>query len=281
MPTRTTVPEEPTLLEQLFALLRARLLTVVFVVAGTAAVLGYIGALPDFNRTHKLVLYSFVAAAPYGYIAGVKLSGYFVDETWIWVVDLIGDPPDVSGELYRIPFSDFHRLEIQNGEIAQLSPQLYSAKRVDLEEMTADGTWRGTLDDPDLLRSLQAVHEIRNELEAQAQRGFVLETSQMTIVRTAVRETVRHILEVYQEGALPDDGEALQATIDRHLEQFGLEDKLDDLKDRTEAPGVPDDPTESEGPEGGPRGESTNGDLEKDVGFEKSEFEAAEPQEVA
>jgi hypothetical protein len=94
--------------------------------------------------------------------------------------------------------------------------------------MTVVGTWRGTLDDRELARSLQKVRECREQLQQDAQRGFVLETSAFTIVHRAARETSLNVVEMFKSGTLPDQGDSLNEAVDDALEQFDFQDELDD-----------------------------------------------------
>jgi hypothetical protein len=139
--------------------------------------------------------------------------------------------------------------------MTQLSPSLYVAKNVDLEELTCVGTWRGTLDDRELARSLRAVRECRGQLQDDAQRGFVLETSAFTIVRSAARKAALDVTEMFASGTLPDGGASISEAVDSALEDFGfseeIETTIDDLTDEAD---LTEDPPEQ--PQSDP---STNG----------------------
>ncbi|WP_336135555.1 hypothetical protein [Natronomonas amylolytica] len=209
---------------------------------GTLLILGGIAAVawgyfdPSFtvSREAKIVLLSFIGAGvPLGLLSGNYITSILYDPTFIWLIDL--DARRLDGGLYAIPYADFKELTVTDEEgepndvhdITQLTPQLYVGKKVDLQEMTVVGTWRGTLDDRELARSLQKVRECRNQLEEDAKRGFAIETSAFTIVRNAAREATLDVIESFQEGTLPDAGDSLNGAVDDALEDYGLEEELD------------------------------------------------------
>lgn len=215
-----------------------------------AALLLAIGVVTALSVDVKIPRYVQVAllagtvTAPWGYLLAGKVLDVLHDPDHIYLVDL--DARYLEGALYEFPFSDFRRLETRAGEMTQLTPNLYVAKDVDLESGKVTGTWRGTLDDTELARALEAVYQCRGDLQDQAQRGFAIETSATVIVRNAVRSTTRSIMETFKKGTLPDEGDGLEDAIDSELEKFDLGNEVEleeDLEpDPSEAAdAVPDD----------------------------------------
>ncbi|WP_230455283.1 hypothetical protein [Halorubrum sp. BV1] len=179
-----------------------------------------------------------VAVSPIGFMVGQKVTSWLYNPSWIYLMDL--DASVLDGAIYRLPPDEFREMDILDGEefknpsydITQLSPNLYVGKQVDLEDMTVVGTWRGTLDDRELTRALRAVHECRGQLQDDAQRGFILEASAFTVVRRATRNTVESVIDLFEDGSLPDSGDGIGRAIDQELEAFGLDDATgDDLSD--------------------------------------------------
>lgn len=255
-PDRIKAERPPTYWGLLFDLFKARLGTILIAVGLFAGVVVYFQFDLSVPRRVRLAGFTFLFILPLGYIIGNYIKNLLWDPNYVYLVDL--DAADVDGALYQFPFDHFRQLEVLNGELCQLTTHLYTGKEVDLEAGTAVGTWRGTLDDRELLRCLQKVAECRGTLEDDAKRGFVLETSAFMIISQAARESVLHIVRMFQKGSLPDDGAALNAEIDAALEAYGLEDKVEEIAD-TEAGDVEaaaDDPIADVGPapetEGGP-----------------------------
>ncbi|MGZ0746713.1 hypothetical protein [Haloparvum sp. AD34] len=222
---------------QVIDLLKVRFWSIVFVLAIAGAIVSYWELNVSVPRFWKVFLLAAGALTPAGYVLGGKLSSLMIDPNWVYLVDL--DARRLDGAIYRFPFDEFRELTITNEdgneaagyELTQLSPNLFVGKSVDLEELEVVGTWRGTLNDVELARALQAVSECRGDLQDQAQRGFALETSAFTIVHNAVRETTRSIIDTFENGTLPDEGDALENSIDDHLEQFGLDAAVKDVED--------------------------------------------------
>ncbi|MFA9516334.1 hypothetical protein ACERIT_03810 [Halopenitus sp. H-Gu1] len=233
-------PENPTKGELLIDFVKTRLLTILAIACLAGAVAIYTGFDIELPRFWKIVGAATLFLLPYSYIVGAKVVSLLHNPNYIFVVDL--DARHLEGALYQFPYTDFRELEAREGSFTQLTPNLYTAKDVDLEAMEATGTWRGTLDDRELCRALQAVHECRGQLEDDAKRGFAIETSAFTIIRNAVRRTTLHVVETFESGSLPDEGSALHEAVEDQLEQFDLEDNLETLAEDVDV-----SPAEAEG----------------------------------
>ena len=206
-------------------------------VLGVSLIAGFDIAIPRWLRITAIAA---VLTLPLGWMTGSKVVQWLHDPSYVWLVDL--DALVLDGGIYRLPPDDFRELDVLDDDefvnpsydLTQLSPSLYVGKQVDLEDMTVVGTWRGTLDDRELTRALRAVHECRGQLQNDAQRGFILESSAFVVVRRATRNTVRRLVDVFEDGTLPDRGDAIEDAIDAELEDFGLDQQdggIDDLVD--------------------------------------------------
>ncbi|PHQ38023.1 hypothetical protein DJ69_13890 [Halorubrum persicum] len=210
------------------------------VVIGTAATIiamitGFGVSVPRFWYVAGITA---LLVSPLGWMTGSKVVSWLYNPSFVWLIDL--DARVLEGGIYRLPPDDFREMDVLDGDefinasysLTQLSPSLYVGKQVDLEDMTVVGTWRGTLDDRELTRALRAVHECRGQLQEDAQRGFILEASAFTVVRRATRNTVKSVIELFEDGSLPDSGDGIGKAIDKELEEFGLDDPAgDDLAD--------------------------------------------------
>lgn len=215
-----------TLPEAVFEFVRSRFLSIVVVLLLGVSIAAVIGLDLGLPRWAKLSL-----------LTGLLLSplAWMVSD---WVLRLLPDPPGVvlvdidarvmDGAVFWLPVDDFHDMEVLDGELNQVAPELYFGKQVDLDAMTVEGTWRGTLSDRELLRGLQKVEECRGQLEDDARKGFILETQAFTVVRSAVRSTVSTVIETFESGTLPDEGDGLNDAVDRAIEDFDLDERLDD-----------------------------------------------------
>lgn len=207
---------------------------------GVSLIVGFDLTVPRFAKVAAIAA---AAMAPLGLLTGSKVVGWLHNPQWVYLIDL--DARELDGGVYRLPLDDFRELDVLDGDgflnrsydLTQLTPNLYVGKSVDLEAGTVVGTWRGTLDDRELATALRHVSECRGQLQADAQRGFILESSAFVVVRRATRNTVESIIETFEEGALPDAGDGIERAIDAELEDFGLDsgdNDLDDLVDDEE-----------------------------------------------
>ena len=202
---------------------------------------------------------AFIATGiPAGFAVGTKVTSWLHNPREIWLIDL--DARELDGGIYRLSLDEFRALEITDErgnldvdyELTQLTSDLYVGKQLDQEEGTVVGTWRGTLDDVELARSLAAVRRCRGELQDKAQRGFAIETAAPAIVSNALRGEIDSLMETIEAGTLPDEGDAVTDAIEERLEDLGFDDHLAGIvEDFEEAPDPDPEPDlEADEPEG-------------------------------
>jgi len=238
---QTETPQTTTAM--LYEFVRSRFLSIVFVLVALGALLGlvvYDGEIPRWQRLAGLTA---LAISPLGYFVGSQITNLLPDPPGVVLVDI--DAREMDGAVYWFPVETFHDLTVAEGELNQVAPSLYFGQQVNPEELTAVGTWRGTMSDRELLRGLQKVHECRGQLEDDAKKGFVLETQAFTIIRTAVRDATHTIVETFQRGTLPDEGDGINHAIDSALEQFDLDKRIED--DLEDVDGLDDDLLDPDG----------------------------------
>lgn len=227
MSDRLNRERTPTVLELLFDLLKARLWTIAALVLGGGVVAVWLSVDLSVPRWGRLVFFTYLFTLPAGYVVGNYLVQLLWDPRHVFLVDF--DARERDGALFAFPFDDFRGLEVLDGELCQLTPNLYVGKQVDLEAGTAIGTWHGTLDDRELATALQKVKECRDLLEKDAREGFALKTSAFVIIEKAARNTALQVVRTFERGVLPDEGEALSEVVDEALADFDLDDELEDL----------------------------------------------------
>ncbi|TKX61125.1 hypothetical protein EXE48_08750 [Halorubrum sp. ASP1] len=232
-----TEDEQPAHLD-LLDWLRARAPQLVVLSIAAAIVAMVAGFDISISRFWYIAGVTALLVTPLGWMTGSKVVSWLYNPSFVWLIDL--DARVLEGGIYRLPPDDFREMDVLDDDefvnstydLTQLSPNLYVGKQVDLEDMTVVGTWRGTLDDRELTRALRAVHECRGQLQDDAQRGFILESSAFVVVRRATRNTVERIVELFEDGSLPDSGEGIERAVDQELKDFGLDDASDsDLSD--------------------------------------------------
>jgi len=164
-----------------------------------------------------------------------RAADLFDGPGWVWLVDV--DLLDLDGAgIYRWPRPRWKEVEVVDGQLYWSSPSLAFGKNVDLEANTVEGVWPGTLDDRELMIALSKVHELRNVLEQDAQRGFAIETQVFSIVRSATRQAVLSVVQTFEKSTLPDRGESINRAIDDAIEQFDLDRHIRDRDDDLDGP---------------------------------------------
>jgi len=185
----------------------------------------------DVPRTVRIGAIAFIVST---FTIGRWTAGKTLDlidgPGWVWLVDV--DLLDLDGAgIYRWPRPRWKEVEVVDGQLYWSSPSLAFGKNVDLEANTVEGVWPGTLDDRELMIALSKVHELRNVLEDDAQRGFAIETQVFSIVRSATRQAVLSVVQTFEKSTLPDRGESINQAIDDAIEQFDLDRHIRDRDD--------------------------------------------------
>lgn len=218
----------------------------VFLVENRLLVLGGIGLFVfalgsvfglDLPRNLRIIGLAVCLLAPVvGKPFARRIRQMLFDPNIIFIVDVDAREPSAAG-LYSAPSQQFRELEVTEGSLDWVHPGLVFAKNVDLEAGTLEGTWRGTLSDRELLKTLNAVAECRGQLENDAKRGFAIESQAFTVIRSATRSAVNSLVSTFERGTLPDRGEGINAAIDKAIDDFGLDAHLDDLDDENSPSG--------------------------------------------
>jgi len=245
-PNPDASPEQPPAWHILVDFLKTRFWSVVGFVLALVAVLLYLEVDLAIPRYWQIFMLAAVASVgPLGFAVASKVTGWLHNPREILIVDL--DARKLDGAVFRLSRDDFHALEVTDEEgnsdvdydLTQLAPDLYVGKELDQEEKTVVGTWRGTLGDVELARSLAAVRRCRGELQDKAQRGFAIETAAPAIVSNALRGEIDSLMETIEAGTLPDEGDAVTDAIEERLEDLGFDDHLgaivEDFEEGSEA----------------------------------------------
>jgi hypothetical protein len=154
--------------------------------------------------------------------------------SWLWnpfpyfVVDLDADTSYFA--LYKLSEKSFNELEFTDGEPFVLAPKVISVRNYDIEENTAEGTWRGSLDDIELARKLENVEMLKEDLENLAKRGLSYRSKYTKIIYDSVMRIHTAFLvdfetEVFKSGEVVQD--SIRDSIDANLPD--LEPASDDL----------------------------------------------------
>lgn len=261
----------PSKTELLLDFVKARFWSIAIVGGLVVLAFVYFEVDPTVPRWAKLGLLVALFVSPVGYIAGNYITSLLYDPNYVYVLDI--DAARFDGALFCFPYEDFIRLDVVDGELDQVASNLYIGKKVDLEEMTIEGTWRGSMTDRELLTAVTKIWEFRYLLEPDAREGFLIKTTRWAMLRTALVETTAHVVETFEKNTLPDSGDALEAVVDDVLEQWNLDDDVEEeMRELDVDPGnldervqrdLLDDSNDSPKPEAPPQPakQQTNGEL--------------------
>ncbi|WP_435065634.1 hypothetical protein [Halobaculum sp. EA56] len=151
----------------------------------------------------------------------------------ILLVDLDADDRS-GGGAWLVPTSSYRdKWKCIEGSPYWLTPNLIVTQGVDFAEKEFRGTWRGTLSDAELLRAIEAIRTCRDQLEDDARKGRRLDAQGWVIIQRAAHAGVRKVIETFEAGTLPDEGDGLDAAIADALEEVGLERGLSRVDDES------------------------------------------------
>lgn len=223
-------PEDTSWGKLLFVGLLMRFWTVA-TVAGVIVLLGlWFGAFPAVPRWLKVGALASIAVVPIGWAAGVKAGNADHQYHYLLDVELPGNAGE-GGALYELSEADFRELEVLEDELEDWAPFLHVGKGVHIDELVVEeGTWMGALSKRELLTARAKMAELRGDLEDDAKKGFVLEANAFIIIRGATQAAIRRIVETFERGTLPDDGDGLSKRIDDALERFDLDESVDAVR---------------------------------------------------
>lgn len=205
-------------------LVAARWWSIVGTIVAIAGVWIYVGYDVSIPRPVQVGGIAAIALLPWGYVLGGKVKEWIFDPHLVYVVDV--DARFIDAALFEFPYNDFMSLEVTEGHIDQVSPGLAFAKNVDPEELRADGTWRGTLNDRELLTALHMIDVCRGRLEEDAKVGFAFRAIGWSIVRSAVVDTTKVVVDSFQDMSMPDRGEKLNEVVDDALDRYDVEEQF-------------------------------------------------------
>lgn len=201
----------------------SRFWTIISVVSFVVLMGLWVGFLPPLPRFVEVGLVASIAATPFGWIAGVYAAGD-EDPQYHYLIDVevpgnVGD----KGALYELAESDFRELDVRDDSLEDWSPYLHAGKGVHIDQLLVEeGTWAASMTDRELMTARAKLAELRGQLEEDAKKGFVLETNAFIIIRGATQAAVQRIVETFERGTLPDDGDGLNERIDDALDRFDL-----------------------------------------------------------
>lgn len=205
-------------------------LTVVFAIV---VLLGlWANLLPPLPRWAEVGAVASIPGILIGWAAGVKVDSA-TEPQYHYLIDvaLPGEAGD-DGAMYELAEEDFRELEVLEDDLEHWSSHLHVGKGVRIDDLVVEeGTWMGGLSDRELLTARSQLKVLRGQLEEDAKKGFVLENNAFVIIRGATQSAVRQIVETFEKGTLPDDGNGISKRVEDALEDFDLGSKLKDRED--------------------------------------------------
>lgn len=211
-----------------------------FAFAGATAFVAYLyfdPETPAIPRYAEVIFWTAVLGSPAAYILAARAVDMLHDPYGILFVDL--DARETGIGIWNIPKKRWEEIEVVDGDLYRLdaSRTVYSGKNFDPENLTVEGTWRGSMSDVEMLRTQEKIAECRGQLEDMAKEGFTVEVQKSSIVRGAVRDISRSVIGSLEEGTVYN-GEKIAEAVDRATARYDFDRETEDTQsgDETETP---------------------------------------------
>ncbi len=184
-----------------------------------AAAAGFALSRFELSTSVKVALVTVAAVGLLGWTPASRIVDWLYTPAVVHLLVLKAEGGGVR--LYRLPAGTWRNVEVVEGELYrdEEAPGLYVARTFNPVELTATGTWRGSLSDIELLRNEEKIREVRENLEARAKAGEELRIRFSAAVRTEVQRRARHILEVLEERVIAGDG-SLEDFLSQQLDSY-------------------------------------------------------------
>lgn len=216
-------PEETSWSKLLFLGILSRFWTIAVLFSAVVLLGLWLDFLPPLPRWVQVVAVAAIPGGILGWFAGTKAAtGEEPQYHYLIDVEVPGSVGD-KGALYELSEGDFRQLEVLEDSLEDWSPYLHAGKGVHIDDLVVEeGTWAASMSDRELMTAKAKLSQLRGQLEQDAKKGFVLEANAFIMIRSAVQSGIRRIVDTFEKGTLPDDGDALNDEIDETLEEFEL-----------------------------------------------------------
>ncbi|CCQ34325.1 hypothetical protein HLRTI_001514 [Halorhabdus tiamatea SARL4B] len=153
----------------------------------------------SLNQPTKVFLFGGLLAAISGALPAAKIIDWLYDPPKRYVVSL-GLKKSETPAIYELTPTAWESVWVEEGDLYQwenTNHPVYEAESFDPENLIAEGTWRGSKSDRELLRAEKKVEELREEIEKEADMSIDLELSIASRVRKATKAIGQVIIEDY------------------------------------------------------------------------------------
>lgn len=187
-------------------------------------------------RVVKVAFVAALSAAVLGFIPASKALDWLYDPPRRYVVCL-GLKSDAEPGLWRLSPASWEQVTVTDGELYEwpgTTWPTYEVEAFDPDALEAEGTWRGSKPDSELLRKEKEIDHVRQTLEQQADTSIDTEISISSKVRQAVREIGRALIDEHAQ-ATTYEGERV-ADVLSEIRQEVEEDSGSDSRENGEKP---------------------------------------------
>ena len=191
-------------------------------------------SVPPIGREVKLFAMAFVAAVVLAAPWATRLVDWLYTPDSKYLLDYDAETDELH--LWEIPAPTWRELDIEEELYPlQASEPVYEGRNYDPEENRAEGVWRGSATDLELVDHREAVKEVRGDLEDLAREGLAIRAKQSSIVRGAVSDIVMEFVADFEDESTYS-GENIQRRVDDALGDLDDQDDRDDDQEEETSP---------------------------------------------
>ncbi len=177
----------------------------------------------SFSKPIMVFLFTFIVSGSILAWPSKKLIEWVFREEVIYLLELGVEKNGIR--LFKFPLDAWKKVDVVEGSLFETKndERVFVCKRFNEKDFEASGSWRGSLNDIELLREKEKISELRDSLEDMAREGLVTRTKITSIVRGAINHLGQKMV-VEAEKDLLFSGEEIQEVVEEELRKSDIYD---------------------------------------------------------
>ncbi|WGI17962.1 hypothetical protein [Methanonatronarchaeum sp. AMET-Sl] len=171
-----------------------------------------------FGVEYQIAYFVFLAGLVVGYLPIREAVDYLYSSERVPLLVLEAEASGIA--VYELSREKFQSIEVM-GELTSYrcgTGDLYLARKYDPESNRAVGVWMGYIDDLELMRSKEAITELRTTLTEEAQKGLTQRVRIRSIIQKSLNKILGQIIQDIEQETI-FKGEQIEKTINEVFQE--------------------------------------------------------------
>ncbi|WGI17868.1 hypothetical protein [Methanonatronarchaeum sp. AMET-Sl] len=186
-----------------------------------------------FGVEYQIAYFVFLVGLVVGYLPIREAVDYLYSSERVPLLVLEAEASGIA--VYELSREKFQSIEVE-GELTNYrcgTGDLYLARKYNPESNRAVGVWMGYLDDLELMRSKEAITELRTTLTEEAQKGLTQRVRIRSIIQKSLNKILGQIIQDIEQETI-FKGEQIEKTINEVFQETKQNYKTKTKQDREE-----------------------------------------------